>query len=95
MSYPIGDAADPYLAIIHPARRRILQEIAKKPMTPSEIIKAIGVHQSLVSRYLQCLRDANLVIVGKRGRSTEYTPNSEAIDLILDDITRMKSSRRK
>jgi DNA-binding transcriptional ArsR family regulator len=91
MTFPTGNDADPYKAIIHPERRRILREIAQRPMTQSEIVEVIGMHQSLVSRHLHCLRDSDLIVIaGKRGRSMEYAPNIEAIDSLLGQIMSMK-----
>lgn len=95
MSFPSGTNADPYLALVHPARRKLLQAIAVKPMTPTEIMNILGIHQSLVSKHLKCLRDSDLVIVGKRGPSTEYVPNTVAIDALLEQITKMKPVAEK
>jgi DNA-binding transcriptional ArsR family regulator len=92
MPFPSGSNTDVYKALTHPERRKLLQAIAKKPLTPTEIIKVLGIHQSLVSKHLMCLRDSNLVIVGKRGRSTEYSPNTTAIDTLLGEIMKMKPS---
>lgn len=95
MPFPVGDDADPYKAMIHPERRRILHAIAKRPMTPNELIKELGLDQSLLSRHLHCLRDSNLVVVSKRDRSTEYTPNVESIDTLLEQILMMKPVNQK
>lgn len=94
MPFPSGVNTDVYKALTHPERRKLLQAIAKRPMTPTEIIDVLGIHQSLVSKHLMCLRDSDLVIVGKRGRSTEYSPNVPAIDALLDQILQMKPSSK-
>ncbi len=65
------------LSILH-----VLKE--NHAMCVSDICKAIGKDQSLVSHHLTCLRNCGLVNAEKNGKFVVYSIKSNAISKILD-----------
>ncbi len=63
---------DAFSAAAEPNRRRILQLLASKPRTVSEIAGEFTVTRSAVSQHLLLLADAGLVAAEKVGRERHY-----------------------
>jgi DNA-binding transcriptional ArsR family regulator len=63
---------DAFSAAAEPNRRRILQLLAARPMTVSEIAGRFTVTRSAISQHLLVLADAGLVEADKVGRQRIY-----------------------
>ena len=63
---------DPFSAAAEPNRRRILQLLASRPRTVSEIAGEFTVTRSAISQHLLLLADAGLVTADKVGRQRIY-----------------------
>ena len=63
---------DPLLAAAEPSRRRILQLLAQRPRTVSEVAAEFPVTRSAISQHLLVLADAGLVAAEKVGRQRIY-----------------------
>jgi len=63
---------DPLSAAAEPNRRRILQLLATRPMTVTEIAAEFTVTRSAVSQHLLVLAEAGLVEAEKAGRQRIY-----------------------
>ncbi len=63
---------DAFTAAAEPTRRRILQLLAARPRTVSEIAAEFPVTRSAISQHLLVLADAGLVEAEKGGRQRTY-----------------------
>jgi DNA-binding transcriptional ArsR family regulator len=63
---------DPLTAAAEPNRRRILQLLAARPRTVSEVAAEFPVTRSAISQHLLVLADAGLVEAEKVGRQRIY-----------------------
>lgn len=73
---------DPFNAIAEPKRRELLEKLAGKQMTVSELVEVLGWNQPTVSKHLSVLKAVNLVSERKEGRFREYSVNAEQLKLI-------------
>src|SRR5258707_13435572 len=61
-----------FQALADPTRVRILELLAERPMTVSELVTALGLAQGRVSSHLTCLRWCGYVRAGVDGRFNRY-----------------------
>ena len=66
-----------------PTRVRILELLAERPMTVTEIVGALGVAQGRVSSHLSCLRWCGYVEATVNGRYNRYRLVDERVREIL------------
>ncbi|ADZ71154.1 ArsR/SmtB family transcription factor [Polymorphum gilvum] len=93
----IDDLAAVYRALGHPARLRILTELAARSQACcGEIVDVLPLAQSTVSQHLQVLKDAGLLTCDVRGRTCCYRLSETAITraegLSADLMQRLASS---
>ena len=69
-----------FQALADPTRVRILELLADRPMTVSELVAALGLAQGRVSSHLTCLRWCGYVRVEVEGRFNRY--------MLIDDRVR-------
>ena len=62
-----------FQALANPTRVRILEMLAERPMTVSELVAALGLAQGRVSSHLSCLRWCGYVRAEVDGRYNRYT----------------------
>jgi DNA-binding transcriptional ArsR family regulator len=60
-------------ALAHPIRLRIVSELARGPMNVSQIMEALEVEQTAVSKHLAVLKSARIVCCACAGRCRIYT----------------------
>ena len=60
-------------------RLDILELLKEKPMSVSEIVKALGEEQSNISHNLKCLVDCHFLEVKRDGKKRIYSLNKETI----------------
>jgi len=71
--------SDVFNAVAEPQRRAILDLLAAEEHPVGDIVAALDVAQSSVSKHLRVLRDVGLVNVRRDGRQAYYRTNAEAI----------------
>ncbi len=84
-------------------RLRILNLLGPGPLCVCEIVEAVGLSQSTVSRHLAVLRDAGLIEDEKRGKWAYYMLPAGGRDdlvravlaLVLDQVQRDAAARKE
>ena len=71
--------SDVFNAVAEPQRRAILDLLAADERPVGEIVAALDVAQSSVSKHLRVLRDVGLVDVRRDGRQIFYRTNAAGI----------------
>ncbi len=71
--------SDAFNAIAEPRRRYILNYLAMQERSVSEIVDAMEMEQSSVSKHLKVLKDVGLVAARREGRQMLYKVNAMAI----------------
>jgi DNA-binding transcriptional ArsR family regulator len=61
-------------------RLRILKLLSNKEMTVNEIVDAIGLSQSTVSRHLSVLREAGIAVDRRDGQKVYYSLKKQAVE---------------
>lgn len=56
-------------ALADPSRLRIVEELTRQPRTISELVAALGLSQSTVSRHVALLRERGIVAATREGSS--------------------------
>ncbi len=72
-------------------RLRIINELRKKPMNVSELIKKLNLEQSVISHNLKRLRSCGFVNIEKNGKYRLYSLNNETIVPLMEIIDRHMS----
>jgi ArsR family transcriptional regulator len=62
-----------------PTRLRILRLLAVKEMTVNDIVTAVGLSQSTVSRHLAILREAGIAVDRREGQKVYYSLKKKAV----------------
>ncbi len=82
-----------FKALSDPTRRKVLQLLREKDMTPSEILeKLTGVTQPTLSHHLDILKRADLVTSEREGQFIRYSLNMSVVDMTLDYIMQFRRS---
>lgn len=81
-------------AIADPARRRILEELAKHPLTAGEIAALFTISRPAVSRHLRVLRESGLVIDQPEGRHRRYAVNTTTLRPLASWIAALDRAAR-
>jgi DNA-binding transcriptional ArsR family regulator len=71
--------SDVFNAVAEPRRREILSYLALRERPVGDIVEALTLEQSSVSKHLRVLRDVGLVHVRRDGRQMLYRTKAEAI----------------
>ena len=79
---------DAFSAAAEPTRRRILQLLASRPRTVSDIAAEFPVTRSAISQHLLVLADAGLVEAEKVGRQRIYRVLSSGLRKLQAEIDR-------
>ena len=68
-------ANDPFGAVAHPLRRRIVERLAYGPATVGVVTRGFGVSKPTVSRHLKVLENAGVVVRTVHGRAHQLDLN--------------------
>ncbi len=68
---------DPFQTLADPTRRRIVEALGDGERSVNELVTAVGIHQSGVSRHLGILHDAGFVAVRPKGPQRLYSLRAE------------------
>lgn len=63
---------DVFAALADPSRRRLLETLARREATATELAADLPVTRQAVAKHLAALRDAGLVDAHRSGRETRY-----------------------
>ncbi len=87
---PIDDLLDPELfkALCDPTRVQLVACLCKcgRPCAVSEIAECCSVDLSVVSRHLQLLERAGVLVSSKQGRTMYYSVKFEHLSSVLRDL---------
>lgn len=73
-----------FAALADPTRRRIVEAIALRPRTVTQIVEQFEVSQPAISQHLRVLREASLVRVVPAGKSRVYHLNPAPLKAMDD-----------
>jgi len=73
-------------ALGEPTRMRLLYALADKPCNVSELVEALALPQSTISRHLSVLRNRHLVLTERRGTAVIYSLKSKRLLEVLDTL---------
>lgn len=76
--------SNPFLALADPSRRLILDALRGGERQVNDIVDALDIHQSGVSRHLRILRDAGFVRVRPNGQQRLYSLRPEPFQAIQE-----------
>lgn len=68
----LAPAAALFRSLGDPARLMIVRRLAKGPARVTDLVAALGLAQSTVSKHLACLRDCGLVVSEPAGRASVF-----------------------
>ena len=71
---------DPFLAIVDPNRRHLLEELRRAPRTVNELAEGLPISRPAVSQHLKALLDCDLVRVSNKGTRRIYSVNNRGFD---------------
>ena len=71
-------------AMGNPSRLQILHVLRDRSMTVNELVKELGLGQSMISRQLSVLRSVNVVVGIRRGNEMIYQITNEKISEVCD-----------
>lgn len=81
---PVGLAAF-FQGLADPTRVRILEVLAEKPSTVTELVETLGIAQGRISSHLACLRWCGFVSASVDGRFSRYRLVDPRIRSIMSD----------
>jgi DNA-binding transcriptional ArsR family regulator len=79
---------DAFNAVAEPRRRQILDLLAARELSVTELVEILGLAQPLVSKHLRVLRDVGLVRVRDEGRHRMYRLDARPLQPIHDWVRR-------
>ena len=75
-----------FKALGDPTRRRILELLCDRDLTPTEILRELNVTQPTLSHHLDILKRANLVTSEREGQFIRYSLNMGVLEMALKYI---------
>jgi len=82
-----------FKALGDPTRRRILELLCDRDLTPTEILRELNVTQPTLSHHLDILKRANLVTSEREGQFIRYSLNMGVLEMALKYIMGFLSRR--
>lgn len=79
----LAPAATLFRSLGDPARLMIVRRLAEGPARVTDLVAALGLAQSTVSKHLACLRDCGLVISEPVGRASVFQLAEPALAEVL------------
>lgn len=75
---------DPFRAVAHPIRRKMIERLGSGPATVGEVTSDLGVSKPAITKHLKVLEDAGVVIRQLAGRTHRLALNPAAL---IDAVT--------
>ncbi len=73
-----------FKALADSTRRKIIQLLKDKDMTPSEILEKIDISQPTLSHHLDILKRANLIQGEREGQFIRYSLNMGVFEMAIE-----------
>ncbi|WP_066935036.1 metalloregulator ArsR/SmtB family transcription factor [Microtetraspora fusca] len=70
---------DPFRAVAHPIRRRMIERLGNGPATVGEVTSDLGVSKSAITKHLKILEDSGVVVRKVVGRTHRLALNPAAL----------------
>jgi DNA-binding transcriptional ArsR family regulator len=87
----VSPEVDIFRALSDPTRRAVLERLAAREMSVSELTTGFDVSQPAISQHLAALRSAGLVSERREGRFAYYRAAPEGLAPLLDWIDRYRA----
>jgi DNA-binding transcriptional ArsR family regulator len=84
-------ANDPFRALAHPIRRRIVERLAWGPATVGEATGGFGVSKPTISRHVKVLEEAGVVVRTVEGRTHRLGLDFDALAGAVEWIDRQRA----
>jgi DNA-binding transcriptional ArsR family regulator len=84
-------ANDPFKALAHPIRRRIVERLAGGPATIGEATGDFGVSKPTISKHVKRLEEAGVVVRRIEGRTHRLGLDLDALDEAVDWLDRQRT----
>lgn len=85
-SVKMDDCAARLRIVSNPARFAVLRLLRRRPMSVTDIFRAVGMEQNAISHHLRVLREGGFVAARRRGKSVVYSLNADVIPESEDAI---------
>lgn len=83
-------SSDVFATLGNPLRRRILAEVARRPLAVQDLAVAVGRKRPAVSEQLRILRAAGLVDGEQRGKERVYSLVPQRLDEVRDWLAELE-----
>ena len=84
-----------FKALSDPTRRKILQLLREKDLTPTDLLEKLSVTQPTLSHHLDILKRANLVHGEREGQFIRYSLNMSVLDMTIDYIMQFRKGNNQ
>ena len=81
---------DAFQTLADPTRRRVLDALRRGEQPVNDLVTAVGIHQSGISRHLRILHEAGFVTVRPDGQRRLYSLQPEPFRAIEDWLARYR-----
>ena len=81
---------DAFQTLADPTRRRVLDALRRGEQPVNDLVAAVGIHQSGISRHLRILHEAGFVTVRPDGQRRLYSLQPEPFCAIEDWLARYR-----
>jgi DNA-binding transcriptional ArsR family regulator len=82
---------DPFQALAHPIRRKIVERLGEGPATVGEATKGFGVSKPAISKHLRVLEKAGVVVRKVEGRTHRLTLDLDSLGETIDWVDRQRA----
>src|SRR5512146_1996512 len=82
---------DPFETLADPTRRRVIEALRSGERAVNDVVAAVGIHQSGVSRHLRILQEAGFVRVRPQGAQRFYSLQPEPFRELEAWLSRYRS----
>lgn len=79
---------DFFQTLANPTNQSIIQELLKKPLNVTQLVKSTRLEQSHISHSLKKLYECKIVDVKRKGKQRIYSLNKETIIPIIEIVDR-------
>jgi len=83
-----------FASLSDPTRRKILQYLRSKDLTPSDLLERIDITQPTLSHHLDVLKKADLIEGTREGQFIRYSLNMSVFDMAMEFMLTMTNRRK-
>jgi len=78
-----------FKALGDPTRRRIVEMLKERDLTPTEILQQLNVSQPTLSHHLDILRRAGLIEGEREGKFIRYSLNMTVLEMSIEYLMKL------